>query len=66
MNVVVNGKPRDVDEGATIADLVAVLGLHSRNVVVERNGEPVARERFAAEVLAGEDVLEIVRAVPGG
>jgi thiamine biosynthesis protein ThiS len=51
MNVVVNGKPRDVDTGATIADLVEVLGLRSRNVVVERTQD---------------DVLEIVRPVQGG
>ena len=66
MNVVVNGKARQLRNGSTIAELVEALGLGSRNVVVERNGEPLARDRFSIELLADDDVIEIVRAVQGG
>jgi thiamine biosynthesis protein ThiS len=66
MNVVVNGKVRVVREGASVADLVETLGLVPRNVVVEHNGEPLERDRFAEVKLDREDVVEIVRAVPGG
>lgn len=61
-----NGKERRVNNGATVADLVATLGLSVRNVVVELNGEPVARDLFIAVALTQGDVLEIVRAVQGG
>ncbi|MGH2758797.1 MAG: sulfur carrier protein ThiS [Actinomycetota bacterium] len=66
MNVVVNGKARDVQKGSTIADLISALGLGARHVVVERNGEPVPRDRFRVEMLTADDVLEIVRPVQGG
>ncbi len=65
VDIVVNGKPRSVADGATISDLVAELGLTNRNVVVERNGEPLERTRFDRAIGDG-DRLEIVRAVPGG
>lgn len=66
MNLVVNGRPRQVADAATVADLVASLGLRPTNVVVERNGEPVERARFGEVALTEGDVVEVVRAVPGG
>jgi thiamine biosynthesis protein ThiS len=66
MNVVVNGKPRTLAAAVTVADLVAELGLTNRNVVVERNGEPLERARFTESNVCDGDRLEIVRAVPGG
>jgi thiamine biosynthesis protein ThiS len=66
VNVVVNGRRRKVAEGATVADLIAELGLRVKNVVVERNGEPLERARFADAEIAPDDVLEIVRPVQGG
>ncbi|HYZ93452.1 MAG TPA: sulfur carrier protein ThiS [Actinomycetota bacterium] len=66
MNVTVNGKPRDVADGATVATLVESLGLGPRQIVVEHNGEAVERDRFVHVRLAPGDVLEIVRPVQGG
>lgn len=66
MKLIVNGKPRDVAEGSTVHDLVASLGYGDKQVVVERNGEPVERARFGDENLGPGDVVEVVRAVPGG
>ena len=66
MQVVVNGDPVEVAEGATVLDLLEQLGLGPKWVVVERNGEPVERRRNAETSLAGGDRLEIVRAVAGG
>jgi sulfur carrier protein len=66
MDVRVNGKTKAIEDGATVSDLVDALGLDWKRVVVERNGEPVSRSKFAAVRLAGGDVLEVVRAVPGG
>lgn len=66
MNVKVNGRPRDVAVGSTLADLVASLGFGERQVVVERNGEPVERSRFSEVAVEPDDVIEVVRAVAGG
>jgi sulfur carrier protein len=66
VEVIANGRPVQVPEHATVADLLAVLDLAGRVVVVERNGEPVERRRVAAVVLAPGDRLEVVRAVAGG
>ncbi len=66
MRVVVNGRPTDVAEKLTLADLVASLGFGERQVVVERNGEPVERARFGDIAIEPDDVLEVVRAVAGG
>ncbi len=66
MTVVSNGKPVELPEGATVEDLLGKLGLGGRWVLVERNGEPVARRDLASTVLADGDRLELVRAVAGG
>lgn len=66
MVVVANGDEVEVADGATVADLLDQLGLGRRLVVVERNGEPVARSDRATTRLAAGDRLELVRAVAGG
>ncbi len=66
MRVRVNGNDRDVMEGSTVADLVAELGYGNRQVVVEHNGEPVERTRFAEVSIRADDVIEVVRPVQGG
>ena len=66
MKVVANGKPRALDEGATVEGLLRSLGLDPRFVIVERNGEPVERKRYGEVRLSDGDRLELVRAVAGG
>jgi len=66
VNIVVNGRPREVGSDQTVADLVEALGLTSRRVVVERNGEPVDRAQYGSLRLEAGDKLEIVKAVQGG
>lgn len=66
MRVIANDQPVDLLEAATVADLLAALGLDRRWVVVERNGEPVPRADIAATALADGDRIELVRAVAGG
>ena len=66
MQVVANGKAVELDDGATLNDLLGRLGLGAKWVVVERNGEPVARRETATTVLSDGDRLELVRAVAGG
>jgi thiamine-phosphate pyrophosphorylase len=66
VHVTANGKHVDLAPGATVADLVERLGLAARSVVVERNGEPVARTSFGRVALEEGDRLEVVRPVQGG
>jgi sulfur carrier protein len=64
--ILANGDPRDVADDATIASFLDALGWRPEWVVVEHNGEPVERARFAAIPLREGDRLEVVRAVAGG
>ncbi|HNR32615.1 MAG TPA: sulfur carrier protein ThiS [Candidatus Hydrogenedentes bacterium] len=66
MTVTVNGAPREIDDHATVLDLVRDLGLSDATIVVQRNDDIVEREQFAATPLAPNDVLELVRLVGGG
>ncbi len=66
MEIVVNGRRREVTDGSTVSELVSSLGFGDRHVVVERNGEPVERERFSEIAIEAGDRIEIVQAVAGG
>ncbi len=61
-----NGTERRLDVGTSVAALVESLGYGRKQVVVELNGEPVERARFADVALADGDHIEVVRAVAGG
>jgi thiamine biosynthesis protein ThiS len=66
MEVIANGKTRTVEDGLSVEGLVRSLGLDPLCVIVERNGEPVERKRYAEVALEEGDRLELVRAVAGG
>lgn len=66
IDVTVNGEPRHLDSGTSVAALLAQMALAGKRVAVERNGEIVPKGRHAETVLATGDRLEIVAAVGGG
>ena len=66
MTVTVNGKPQEIADGATVADLLRTLGLPPERVAVERNRDIVPRATYADAKLAGGDRVEIVTFVGGG
>ena len=66
IRVVINGHPREVDAGTTVAGLIAELGLGGKSVAVERNREVVPRARHGETVLAADDRVEVVTFVGGG
>jgi thiazole synthase len=66
LNLIVNGEPRRIVSGSSIADLVAALGLNPLKVAVEHNGVIAPRSELAAVMLADGDALEIVHFVGGG
>jgi len=66
LTIILNGEPRRIAAGTTIAVLLADLDLPAAKVAVERNLEIVPRSTFADVLLAEGDALEIVHFVGGG
>lgn len=64
--MLVNGEPRPLPEGATVADLIEVLGLRRDGVAVAVNRRVVPRSAHAGHTLAAEDRVEVIQAVGGG
>jgi len=66
MKVVVNGNPRAVPDGATVADLVPVVTSVVRGIAVAVNGEVVPRTGWPAAPLHEGDMVEVLTAAQGG
>jgi sulfur carrier protein len=66
MRVTANGRTFEVEAGTTVAGFIRTRSLDPRFVIVEWNGEPLARDRYESARLADGDRLELVRAVAGG
>jgi thiamine biosynthesis protein ThiS len=66
LTVEVNGRAHELDPGETVATLLTRLGLEAGYALVERNGEPVERARYAEVELAESDKLVVARPVAGG
>jgi len=66
VNVVVNGRDLELDARATVEALLVELGLEGPYALVERNGEPVERARYAETPLEEGDTLLVARPVAGG
>lgn len=67
MKITLNGEATEIDEGTTIAALLASRELGAGGpVAVERNGEVVRRAEHANTQLAEGDLVEVVHFVGGG
>ena len=66
MKIWVNGEPREVEDGTTLAGLLTALALSGPGVAVEVNAEVVRRARHTEQRLAEGDRVEIVTFVGGG
>jgi acid phosphatase type 7 len=69
MQLILNGQNRefpDLSEPATVADLVASLGLKGDRVAIEHNGEIVPRAEWSGAAVHSGDKFEIVHFVGGG
>ena len=62
----VNGEPRQVSDGISVAAMLDELGLDRRKVAVERNLEVIPRSLLAEVAVADGDTFEIVKFVGGG
>ena len=65
-SIPVNGEPRRVRAGTSLADLAADLGLAPEKVAVERNLSVVPRSTLAQVLVEDGDEIEIVHFVGGG
>ena len=64
--ITVNGQPREVSSGVTVADLLDAMGIAGERVAVERNRGIVRRADRSQCALAQGDRIEIVGFVGGG
>lgn len=67
VSLTVNGQPRTVAAGTTLASLLEILAIDPRMIVVEHN-LTIIRDRslFASILLEPGDTLELVHFVGGG
>ena len=66
MDMIVNGKPVQVEGVATVSQLLEQLGFAGKRVAVEKNGEIVPKSVHAETAISAADKIEIVVAVGGG
>ena len=66
IHLVVNGKPRDLEDSMDLESYLTSFGVNLEHVAVGYNGEVVKKEQYADLRLRDGDVLEIVRPVGGG
>ena len=67
MNVRVNGEPRALEDGVTVAEVVhELVESAERGVAVALDGEVVPRSEWSQTRLADGQHVEVLRAVQGG
>lgn len=66
LSVTVNGSPREVAEGATLADLLNEMNVERSAIAVALNARVVRGSSLSEQPLHDGDVVEIIRAAAGG
>ena len=66
LSVTVNGEPRSISAGATIAAMLREIGIDPARVAVERNLAIVPKSTLADVPVEDGDQYEIVHFVGGG
>ncbi len=66
MTLTVNGEQREVQPGATLADLIDALAPESRGVAAAVNDAVVPRSEWMSRALSPHDRIEVLTAVQGG
>jgi thiazole synthase len=66
VTVTLNGKPRKVEDGVSLLELLEELDVAPSRVVIEHNREIRRKDDFAKTVVHGGDELELVYFVGGG
>jgi sulfur carrier protein len=66
MTITLNGSPREIADGTTLDQLVAVFSLPDRGVALAMNSEVVPRSAWAKTRLTPDARVEVVTASKGG
>jgi sulfur carrier protein len=66
VGVKLNGEPRELPEGASVAQAVAELTALGTGIAAAVNGDVIPRGSWAATLLRAGDQVEVVTAVQGG
>jgi sulfur carrier protein len=66
VRVKLNGEPRDLPDGSTVAQAVTELTAAATGVAAAVNGDVVPRGSWAVTRLRDDDQVEVVTAVQGG
>lgn len=66
MQVTVNGDLVQLDDNASLIDLLSQLQLADAKIAVELNHAIVSRSQYRDQALKDNDQLEIVHAIGGG
>lgn len=66
MQIELNGEPKTLADGSSVAGLVGELGLNARRLAVEVNGNIIPSTSHAECALTEGDRVEIVHAIGGG
>ena len=61
-----NGNAYQVEDGATLADLVASLSLTGKAIAIAINREVLSDSQWSQRRLLSTDAIDIVRAIGGG
>jgi len=66
MEIIINGKARQVEDNSNITDVLQLLDLAGKRVAVEINLEIIPRSEHDTYQLESGDRIEIVHAIGGG
>jgi len=66
MDICVNGKPEQLPDQLTLAQLIGQLKLQPKQVAIEVNRQLIPRDQHAQFQLSAGDDVEIVTLVGGG
>ncbi len=66
MEVIINGKKEQVNDGSTVANILEKRNVRKEMVAVELNGEVVHRDQYESLVLKDSDKVEFLFYMAGG
>jgi sulfur carrier protein len=66
VQITVNGEPRQLSDGTSLAELVAAISDRDRGIAVAVNSEVVPRSGWQGTEIADGDRVDVVTAVQGG
>jgi sulfur carrier protein len=64
--ILLNGEPREVDEGLSVTSLLDASAYAGRRVAIEINREIVPKSQHALRIVRDGDRIEVVQAMGGG